>query len=101
VGITSRRKGARVERELARQLQDNGFAAEKISRAWTPGHDISLPLLGRDLRVEVKSRKEFKTLQGYIDKGADLVLLKPDRCKPLVLLPWDLAMEIARKMEGL
>ena len=99
--MTSRRKGARVERELAHKLQNEGFAAEKVSRAYTPGHDLSVPLLGRDMRVEVKARTEFKTLQGYIDKGADILLLKADRRPPLVVLPWALALEIARKVEGL
>ena len=101
MGMASRRKGARVERDLAHKLQEHGFAAEKISRAYTPGHDISVPLLGRDMRVEVKARSDFKTLYGWLDKGADILLLKADRRQPLVVLPWALALEIARKVERL
>jgi hypothetical protein len=30
------------------ELQEQGFAAEKISGMYRPGHDITVPLLGVD-----------------------------------------------------
>jgi hypothetical protein len=55
-GFVSRGKGVRVELAIAKALQANGLAAEKVSRAYQPGHDIALPIAGRDLRLEVKAR---------------------------------------------
>jgi len=55
-GRYSRDKGNRVERAIVRLLQAQGFAAEKVSRMYRPGADISVPLLGIDRDVEVKCR---------------------------------------------
>ena len=55
-GLKSRRKGARVELETVHYLQDRGIAAKKISGMYKPGADLSVPIAGRDLAVEVKSR---------------------------------------------
>jgi Holliday junction resolvase len=52
----SRDKGARGERALVRFLQGHGLAAEKISRMYRRGADVSVPVLGVDRQVEVKVR---------------------------------------------
>jgi Holliday junction resolvase len=63
--IKSRRKGAKAELELVQRLQDAGFAAEKISRMYKRGPDLSVPLLGVDHSVEVKVRaRGFQQLYG-------------------------------------
>jgi hypothetical protein len=56
-GRASRRKGVRGELALVRFLQARGFAAEKSSRTGYRGPDLSVPLLGRDLKCEVKVRR--------------------------------------------
>jgi Holliday junction resolvase len=50
-GRRSRDKGSRTERAIVRALQDRGIAAEKINGLYVPGPDLSVPVLGRDLRV--------------------------------------------------
>ena len=98
-GRASRIKGARVERELVHLLQDSGFAAEKISRTGYTGPDLSVPLLGRDLRVEVKARcNGFRKLYAWLN-GADLLIVRADRSEPLVVVPMALATEIATAAE--
>jgi hypothetical protein len=63
------------------------------------GGDVSLPLLGIDRRVEVKGRADgFARLYAWLD-GADLLVLKADRKEPLVVLPLQLATEIAAAAE--
>ena len=95
MSIRSRRKGVRNELALVRFLQNNGFAAEKTSRTGYTGSDLSVPLLGIDRRVEVKCRGNgFRQLYGWLD-GADLLIVRADRCEPLVVLPLRLATEIA------
>lgn len=93
-GRRSRDKGARTERAIARVLQGQGIAAVKVSRAYRPGHDIVLPLQGRDLCVEVKARADgFHRLYGWLD-GRDVLIVKADRREPLVVVRLSLAAEI-------
>jgi len=62
---------------------------------YRPGADISVPLLGLDRRVEVKVRANgFRELYAWLD-GRDLLIVRADRRKPLVILPLRFAAEIA------
>jgi len=99
-GRASRQKGARAERALVRFLQERGFAAEKTSRTGYRGHDLTVPLLGVDRRVEVKCRGNgFRELYAWLG-GADLLMVRSDRREPLVIVPMRLAAEIAAVAEG-
>jgi hypothetical protein len=94
-GRRSRDKGSRTERAIVRFLQNHGFAAEKISGMYRPGPDLSVPVLGRDLRVEAKSRSHgFAQLYSWL-VDRDLLIVKSDRAEPLVILRLGLATEIA------
>jgi hypothetical protein len=66
---------------------------------------VSVPLLGRDLRVEVKCRGEgFRRLYDWLD-GADALILRADRRGLLVVVSIELATEVMvaaeRTKEGL
>jgi hypothetical protein len=90
----------RTELAIVRLLQDRGFAAEKISRMYKRGPDLSMPLFGVDRRIEVKCRcRGFKEIYAWLG-GADLLIIKADRLEPLVVLPLKLAAEIAETAEG-
>jgi Holliday junction resolvase len=96
----SRDKGARTERAIVRALQERGFAAEKVSGMYKPGADLSVPLLGADRRVEVKCRgKGFRQLYDWLD-GAEFLIVKSDRRELLVVVPFRLAIEIAKAAEN-
>jgi hypothetical protein len=99
-GLKSRRKGAIGERAIKHFLQERGFACEKISGMYKAGPDLSVPILGRDRDVEVKVRAGgFKELYRWlIDR--DILIIRADRQKPLVVIPLELAAEIAAKAEG-
>ena len=78
-------KGQGVERAIAKALQANGLAAVKVSRAYQSGHDILLPIAGRDLCVEVKARADgFRELHSWL-KGRDVLIVKANRRDPLVV----------------
>jgi hypothetical protein len=96
----SRDKGLRSERAIVHLFQDKGFAAEKTSRTGYTGHDLTVPVLGLDRRVEVKVRANgFQRLYDWLT-SADLLIVRADRREPLVILPLKLAAEIAAKAEA-
>jgi len=79
-GRGARQKGNRLERALVRALQGAGFAAERVPLSGAArgrfGGDLSVPLLGIDRRVEVKSRGSgFKQLYEWLN-GADLLIVR-------------------------
>jgi hypothetical protein len=96
-GRRSRDKGARSERAIVKILQAHGFAAEKISGMYKSGADLTVPVIGRDMLVEVKVRADgFATLYDWL-LDRDILIVKRDRSEPLVVLPLRLAAEIAAK----
>ena len=103
-GRGPRRKGQRVERVLVRSLQAHGFAAERMPLSGAAGGrfsgDVVVPLLGRDLCVEVKARADgFRELYCWLN-GRDVLILKADREEPLVVLRMSLVAEIAKSATG-
>ncbi len=105
-GRHSRSKGARTERTIVQALQANGIAAVRVplSGAAAAGGrfagDIVLPLMGRDLCVEVKARAGgFRELYCWLNQR-DVLIVKADRQEPLVVLRMSLAAEIAKVATG-
>lgn len=104
MGKFSRDKGSRIERAIVNAMQDNGLAAERVPLSGAAhgrfGGDISFPLIGRDMRVEVKGRAAgFKQLYRWLN-GADVLMVRADRSETLVVLRLPLAMEVARRADG-
>lgn len=96
-GRPPKRKGTRIERELVRQLAELGVPCVRMLSGALGGEwsgDIHLELGGRLRRVEVKARREFRTLQRWLF-NAELLILRADRCKPLLLAPLSLITELA------
>jgi hypothetical protein len=101
-GARHRHKGDRVERGVVRALQDHCLDAQRVPLSGAGGRfggDVSVRLLGRDRRVEVKSRANgFRRLYDWLGDH-DFLIVKADRRKPLVILPLDFATEIAAVAE--
>ena len=98
-GRRSRDKGNRVERAIVRALQNAGLGAERVPLSGSAGGsycgDLTVPVLGRDMVVEVKARADgFRELYAWLE-NRDVLMLKADRRPVLVVLPFDLAAEIA------
>jgi Holliday junction resolvase len=103
MGRASRDKGNRTERAIVRLLQDRGFAAERVPLSGAShgrfGGDVSVPVLGIDRRVEVKCRGNgFRELYKWLE-GADFLIVRADRRELLVVIPFNLAVEIATTAE--
>ena len=99
-GRSPRQKGNREERHLIALLQNAEIAGERVPLSGSAGGkyagDLSIPLLGIDRVAEVKVRggRGFAQLYKWID-GRDLLIVRADRCEPLVIIPFGLAVEIA------
>ena len=98
-GRRSRSKGARTERGIVNALKASGIAAVRVPLSGAVGGrfggDIVLPLMGRDLCVEVKARADgFRELYSWLNQR-DVLIVKADRQEPLVVLRMSLAAEIA------
>ena len=99
-GRRSRSKGARTERSIVNALKASGIVAVRVPLSGAVGGrfggDIVLPLLGRDLCVEVKCRGQgFRNLYSWLNQR-DVLIVKADRREPLVILRLSLAAEIAK-----
>ena len=96
----SKRKGARIEREIVAMLQEAGIQAKKVSRMYGPDEDILIdtPLYPKcPLVCEVKGRASargnWQKVADWLD-GKHVLFLKADRHAPLVVLPWAVWAEI-------
>jgi Holliday junction resolvase len=99
-GRRSRSKGVRAERGIVNALQAHGIAAVRVPLSGAAGGrfsgDVVLPLMGRDLCVEVKVRANgFRELYRWL-ADRDVLIVKADRQEPLVVVRLSLAAEIAK-----
>lgn len=104
MGKRSRDKGARFEREVVHILQDHGRAGERVPLSGAAGgsytQDVTAPVLGDDWRLECKSRaRDFTRIYDWLD-GADALVIKADRKRPLVVLDLRRALKILSAIEG-
>lgn len=103
MGKFSRDKGARMERSCVAILQAAGLAAERIPLSGAAGGsfcgDLTVPILGTDARFECKSRASgFKFLYENLGENFGLIV-KQDRCDPLVVMPLQRFAELAREAD--
>ncbi len=99
--VHSRNKGARVEREMVKILQEKGFGAEKVSRMYGPDEDLSVPFLNVDRTIEVKWRKDgFKTIYDWLGSNFALII-KANHKRPLLVIDLETAVEIGFELESL
>jgi hypothetical protein len=89
-GRRSRDKGNRAEREVVAILQEAGIAGERVPLSGGAGGsfvgDVCLPVLGRNVRLEVKCRATgFATIYRWLAANYGLVL-RADHSQPLIVL---------------
>jgi Holliday junction resolvase len=99
-GRQSRSKIARTERSIGNALQSHGIAAVRVPLSGAVGGrfagDVILPLMGRDLCIEVKARADrVRQLYSWLNKR-DVLIVKAGRQEPLVVVRLSLAAEIAQ-----
>lgn len=99
----SRDKGQRIERELVHLHQEAGIPASRVPLSGAAGGEYAGDLHVLDLTAEVKARKDgsgFKQLEAWL--GAhDLLFLRRDRQRPLVVLPWDVYIQLLQGYQRL
>jgi hypothetical protein len=93
------RLGGSTEKENIQptEFRQQIFSATRIPLSGSSGGrfsgDITTPLLGHDLTVEVKARRRFAQ-HDWID-GADVLVLQGDHQEPLVVVRLRFALEVA------
>jgi len=103
MGKSSRDKGLRTERAIVNLLQGKGFAAERVPLSGAAGgrytSDVSVPVLGEDLKFEAKCRANgFKEIYSWLE-GNDGLIIKADRQPMLVVMRLDQAAEMIMQAE--
>lgn len=92
----AKQKGDRLERAVTSLFNASGIKAEKVplsgAVATHPG-DVNIWLDGKKWVLECKSRKEFKTLHGWLE-NRDALILKGDRMPALMVLPLERFLEL-------
>ncbi|HEX3523944.1 MAG TPA: hypothetical protein VHT52_17890 [Stellaceae bacterium] len=94
-----RAKGARLEREIVELHKAIGVDAERVPLSGAShyrggGHDVDVYAFGKDapsLVGEIKGRAKgqgFTMLERWLGE-LDLLFLRRDRAKPLVVMTWD------------
>ncbi len=84
-----KRKGDRCERAIVKQIQEAGYPAKRVPLSgaveWLPGDVMAeLGILG-ECCLEVKARRDFKSLHAWLEHR-DALILKADRRAPLIVL---------------
>jgi hypothetical protein len=102
-GRAPRQKGNRREREAVKTFQGEGVGAERIPLSGSAGGkfsgDLSVPCLGRDLRVEVKARAvDCKRIRKWLGAN-DGVILHVDREEALLIVRLRLGAKILAAAE--
>jgi hypothetical protein len=102
-GRRSRIKGTRTERSIVNALRARGVAAARVPLFGSAGGrfagDIILPLMGRDLCVEVKCRgRGFRELYSWLN-GRNILIVKADREELLGVVRLSLAIRITKSRQ--
>lgn len=87
-GKAPKQKGNRLEREIVQHLQQAGLEAKRVPLSGSARGfkgDVIVTLSTKHYRLECKSRKDFRTLYGWLE-GNDALILKGDRQEPLVVM---------------
>jgi Holliday junction resolvase len=99
-GRQSRDKGSRTERAIVSALCAAGIAAKRVPMCGACGGrfagDVVVPVMGRDFCIEVKAQAGgFRQFYDWLD-GRDVLIVKSNYKKPLVLVLLSPAAKIAK-----
>ena len=96
-GLSPKRKGSRIEREIVQRHLKLGIHAERVPLSGAAGGsfsgDVDIYAFGKNdapLCGEIKARKGgagFATMERWLSDN-DILFLRRDRAEPLVVLPW-------------
>ena len=109
----SKRKGSRIEYEIAQRHMDAGISARRVPYSGAAGTlfpelthlrgDVRiLPDTPQELTAEVKARANgtgFKTIEKWLGDN-DVLFLRRDRRDPLIVLSWDVYLRLMQAYNG-
>lgn len=98
-GKKSRDKGNRIEREIVNIHREEGILAERVPLSGAAGGSFTGDVVIAGVWTsEVKSRSGgdgFRTIERWLADN-DLLFLRRDRQKPLVVIPWENYIMLAK-----
>lgn len=101
-GKKSRDKGNRIEREIVNIHRKEGIPAERVPLSGAAGGSFTGDVyIAGVWTAEVKSRAGgdgFRTIERWLEAN-DLLFLRRDGQKPLVVLPWKNYIILAKLLE--
>ena len=99
MGKSQRDKGNRVERELNKYFQQQGFFSKKVPLSGAVDHfkgDLILKLMDKEFQIEVKARKNgFKTIYQFLNSN-DILAITANNKPFLLVFEIDKFIEIVR-----
>ena len=105
-GRASKQKGNRGERHIVNLLRKAGMVANRLPlsgavRGEHGGCDVTVMMFDRKHRLEVKHHaRGFRTLYRWLaNEGdpVDMLVVRCDRAEPLVVMPLQALIELAKK----
>lgn len=102
MGRMQKRKGYRVERDIAVALTEAGVPTQRVPLSGAVGGGFAGDLRVGSYHAEVKARGNgggFATIERWLG-GNHLLFLKRDRAEPLVVMPMSVFVELAREPNG-
>jgi len=102
MGKMQRNKGARVEREMVKYLQEHDISCERVPLSGAMhyqgnGADIDIYSENLHLKAEVKSRKEslWKSQEKWLGDN-DVLILKSNNQEPYVFMPINIFTQLLK-----
>ena len=98
MGRKEKRKGYRIEHEIAVALNAAGIPTQRVPLSGAIGGGFAGDLRVSGYHAEVKARKSgegFAVIDRWLG-GNQLLFLKRDRAEPLVVMPMSVFVELAR-----
>jgi hypothetical protein len=92
-------KGDRIERQIVYLHEEMGIPAQRVPLSGAAGGRFTGDVWIGDMKAEVKARaggNGFKTLERWLGSN-DLLFLRRDRQKPMVVLPWKTYEDLIKK----
>lgn len=88
-GRSPKQKGDRLERKIVKTLTEHGIEAHRVPLSGAvegyPGDVVVTLPQGREVVLECKSRRQFKTLYSWLEHR-DALIVKGDRQEPLAVI---------------
>jgi|TARA_R100001530_G_scaffold105023_1_gene73221 Holliday junction resolvase len=100
-GLSNKRKGTRVEREMVKKLESEGIPAWRVPMSGALGGSLNSDIKvgpDKEFDVEVKARKGgggFAVIEKWLGSN-HLLFLKRNHAEPMVVMEWTMFLGLMK-----